>query len=282
MTEPNDPLLGVLTRIATTLERIAGRPAAAPDWSQSWAFVADRDGFRPVKTVHAPPLSLLQGVDSQATALACNTDRFARGAVANNALLWGARGTGKSALVKAVCREAAATHPDLKLIQLDAETLTHAHDLVSVLRRAPGRFVLFIDDLSLDPNSALVSALKPALDGGLDAGDGRMIVYATSNRRHVMSRNPAENTDDDLFWKDTAEERLAVSDRFGLSLGFHSWSQPTYLAAVHAYAERYGLPTATLDKDAIAWATARGARSGRTAWQYIVHLAGQCGVAVER
>lgn len=282
MTETPDPLLGALARIAISLERIAGPAAQAPDWSQSWAFVADRDGFRPVHTVHAPPLALLQGVDAQAAALAANTARFAQGAVANNALLWGARGTGKSALVKAVCRDAAAAHPDLKLIQLDAETLTHAHELLSVLRRAPGRFVLFIDDLSLDPNSALVSALKPALDGGLDAGDGRMIVYATSNRRHVMSRNPAENTDDDLFWKDTAEERLAVSDRFGLSLGFHSWSQPTYLAAVRAYAERYGLPTATLDKDAIAWAMARGARSGRTAWQFIVHLAGQSDISIDR
>jgi len=263
----------LLARIAAAVERLAPPAPANPDWKRSWAFVAEPTGFRPVTDVSGPDLHLLQGVDAQRTRLLANTRAFAAGAMGNHALLWGARGTGKSALVKAVCREVVKASGALKLVQISADLLLAQPGLASALRASPCRVILFIDDLSLDADGPALRALKPMLEGGLEAGDGNLMVYATSNRRHLTHRDPAENAIDDLHWRDTAEERLAISDRFGLSLGFHPWDQATYLAAVRAHAEDIGLAVPDLERDALAWSVQRGARSGRTAWQFILDRA---------
>jgi predicted AAA+ superfamily ATPase len=233
--------------------------------------------------VRAPavlPSDLLVGVDAQAQALRANTAAFAAGRPANNALLWGARGAGKSALVKAICRDVAAAAPALKLVQAAPAALTGAADLLALAQASGHRVIVMIDDMSLDADGPLVRALKPALDGDIAGLGAGVIVYATSNRRHLLTRDPQENTVQDLFWRDTAEDRLALSDRFGLSLGFHPWDQDIYLRAIRGYAQWAGLSAAGLEADAVRWALTRGSRSGRTAWQFIVARAAQAGVAL--
>lgn len=266
-----------LSRIADALERLSPAPPKTPDLNADWAFTLDHGALKPASPVACPPLALLRGVERQSASLLQNTVRFAQGGPANSALLWGARGVGKSALLKSVCRTVAADHPRLKLLEVGAADLSALGAWIGALRRSAWRVILFLDDLALDADGALVHALKPALDGGLAGANQDVLVYATSNRRHLISRDPAENATDDLFWRDTAEERLAVSDRFGLWLGFHAWGQDTYLSAVRAYAEHFTLSMDDLDGEAIRWALARGARSGRTAWQFIVHRAAQDG-----
>ena len=263
-----------LKRIAAALERLAP-PTQGVDLSAGTRFRWTPAGPTPVGPADGPPLSLLLGVDMQKDKLLANTRRFAAGARANHALLWGARGTGKSALIKAVHAAVSAEAPALKLVEAPSQD-TRALALALIgLRAQPSPVILFLDDLSFETDDAAMKALKPALDGGLNAG-GRLIVYATSNRRHLVARDARENSDD-LFWKDTAEEHLALADRFGLWLGFHVPDQAGYLAIVRAYAAHFKLPISAeaLEHEALLWARTRAARSGRTAWQFIVDLAGR-------
>lgn len=274
--------LGVLERIASALERLAPAPLTMPDWDRSWAWVADPNGLTPAETGLSAPLEWLIGVDEARDILLTNTLGFARGLIANNALLWGARGVGKSALARAVAAKVAADHRDLKLVHLAPDRIADAPALIQALAHAPVRIILFLDDLAIDAEGPALRALKPALDGGISGPTGRLLVYATANRRHIVPRQSDENVAEDLAWRDTAESRLAISDRFGLSLGFHPWDQTTYLAAVAAYARRFNLLVENLEREAIAWALRRGARSGRTAWQFIVAQAAQQGVDLRR
>lgn len=270
----------LLARIAAALERLAPPPFRA-DLSAAGAFRwAPREAtLQPVPVVSAVPLDLIIEVDRQKAALLANTRRFAAGAEANNALLWGVRGAGKSALVKAVHRTVAAEAPGLKLVEAPPDALDRIGVLIDALRAQPDPVILFFDDLAFAGNEDAMKALKPALDGSLASGAGRVIVYATSNRRHVVARDARENTPDDLMWADAAEERLALADRFGLWLGFHALDQDQYLRIVESYVAHFQLPIEAdeLRREALLWARTRGARSGRTAWQFIIELAGGLG-----
>ncbi len=230
-------------------------------------------GLKPVAKPERVPLDLILGADRQRDAILSNTRRFASGAPANNALLWGARGTGKSALIKATHAELAKTQKNLKLVEVAREDLPRLADLLTALQGADARSILFIDDLSFDGEDDGLRALKPVLDGGIAGRPANVIVYATSNRRHLIARDPRENNPGDLLWSDTAEERLSLADRFGLWLGFHAIDQTVYLAIVHAYAKRFGFDVIDIEQRALAWSLQRGARSGRTAWQFILDLA---------
>jgi uncharacterized protein len=264
----------LLARIAAALERMAP-PAPAPaafDAAPAFVWRPGQGGLAPVAKPERLPLDLILGANRQRDALLANTRRFASGAPANNALLWGARGTGKSALIKAVHGAVAADAPDLKLIEVAREDVERLGELLALLKDAPARAILFIDDLSFEPQDDGLKALKPVLEGGVAGRPANVVLYATSNRRHLVARDARENSDD-LLWQDTAEERLALADRFGLWLGFHAMDQELYLAIVRAYAERFGLQTPDLEPRALAWSRLRGARSGRTAWQFTLDLA---------
>ncbi len=270
-----------LSRIADALERLAPPPPRIEGLVGGPCFVwrPGAGGLLPAP-VSALPLDLLREVEGQKAALLDNTRRFAAGAPANNALLWGVRGAGKSALVKAVHAAVAADAPALKLVEAPRDTLAALPTLLDAIAAAPARVILYIDDLSFEAEDAVVKGLKPALDGGLGARASNVVVYATSNRRHLVGRDARENTATDLHWSDTAEERLALSDRFGLWLGFHALDQDGYLRIVSAYAAALALPIAPSDLRlrALQWAMGRGARSGRTAWQFVLALAGELGV----
>ncbi|HWA00360.1 MAG TPA: DUF815 domain-containing protein [Caulobacterales bacterium] len=267
-----------LARIAAALERLAPAPfraelssAEAFRWAPAQAALAPAPGFG------GPPLPLLLGIDRQKEALVSNTRRFAAGAPANNALLWGSRGTGKSALIKAAHAAVAAEARNLKLVEAPPSDLDRIGALIDALRAQPYPTILFLDDLSFAGGEAALKALKPALDGALNSGEGRLIVYATSNRRHLVARDARENLPDEIMWADAAEEHLALADRFGLWLGFHAMDQNAYLSIVDAYAAHFKLPIATekLHEDALLWSRTRAARSGRTAWQFTIDLAGR-------
>jgi hypothetical protein len=275
-----DELPALLSRIAEALERLAPPPPRAADLTAGSRFVWRADGLR-AAAGEGPPLGLLLEIEAQKAALLENTRRFAAGAAANNALLWGVRGAGKSALVRAVHAAVTPEAPQLKLIETPREMLPRLPALLGALADADVRAILFVDDLSFEGEDDTAKALKPALGGGLGAQTPNVIVYATSNRRHLMGRDARENTATDLHWSDTAEERLALSDRFGLWLGFHALDQAAYLRIVDAYAAALKLPIAAdaLRTRALQWSMARGARSGRTAWQFVVALAGELGVS---
>ena len=264
-----------LARIAAALERIAPPPPGPADLSAAEAFVwrPAAGGLRPVEKPARVPLDLILGVDRQRDAMVSNTKRFASGAPANNALLWGARGAGKSALIKAVHAAVAVQEPKLKLVEIAREDLPRLADLLSALQQSDARTILFIDDLSFEQDDDGLRALKPVLDGGVAGRPDNVIIYATSNRRHLIARDPHENNPGDLMWADTAEERLSLADRFGLWLGFHAMDQELYLAIVRAYAARFSLTGEDLEAKALTWSRQRGARSGRTAWQFILDLA---------
>ncbi len=270
-----EELAHALARIAEALERLAPPDPAPPDLTRAQAFLwrAHSGAFAPIAAPERLPLDLLKGVDRQRDALIANTLRFAAGHPANNALLWGARGTGKSALVKAVHAAAAAAHPDLKLVEIAREDTASLPALLAAATGLRERLVLFIDDLSFTPDEEGLKALKPVLEGGVAGRPANVILYATSNRRHLVARDARENLPDDLLWADAAEERLSLADRFGLWLGFHAMDQALYLEIVAAYAQRFGLATPDLEARALAWSRQRGARSGRTAWQFILDLA---------
>ncbi len=278
---------GILNRIADALERLAPPPPAAPDFSAAEAFVwhPERRRLAAVARVNRVEMSLLKGIDRVRDLLVENTERFARGLPANNALLWGARGMGKSSLVKTAHAAVGAAHPaaGLRLIEIHREDIESLPELMALLRKARQRFIVFCDDLSFDADDTSYKSLKTMLEGGIEGRPENVIFYATSNRRHLLARDMVENERSTAINPGEAvEEKVSLSDRFGLWLGFHRCSQDEYLAMVEAYVARYRIPLAgdELRREALEWATTRGARSGRVAWQYVQDLAGRLGVKV--
>jgi predicted AAA+ superfamily ATPase len=283
------PVPDAAERIAAALERLAPTVPARPDFEAADAFVWHPPGrLAPISRVNRVEMSLLKGIDRVRDLLLENTERFARGLPANNALLWGARGMGKSSLVKAVHATVNAapartepTPPRLKLIEIHREDIESLPDLMALTRGAPHRCILFCDDLSFDAEDTSYKSLKAVLEGGIEGRPENVVFYATSNRRHLMPRDMMENERATAINPGEAvEEKISLSDRFGLWLGFHRCSQDEYLAMVEAYVARYGIEFAgePLTREALEWATTRGARSGRVAWQYVQDLAGRLGV----
>ena len=274
-----------LTRIAAALERMAPPPLSTPDFADAPAFVwhVDPDRLEGVAAVNRVDLGLLVGIDRSRDTLLENTRRFASGFAANNALLWGSRGMGKSSLVKAVHAEVHADHPELKLVELQREDLPSVGRLLNRLRGASERFLLFCDDLSFSHDDQHYKSLKAVLDGGIEGRPPNVVLYATSNRRHLMPRDMIENERSSAINPSEAvEEKVSLSDRFGLWLGFHPCSQDEYLAMIDRYCAAYGVTVdaETLRAEAIEWQATRGARSGRVAWQFFTDLAGRNGVKV--
>jgi uncharacterized protein len=280
MSKDETPLL---ERIARALERLAGEAPSAPQWQAAEGFVwdASRNALDPLAHIARLPLSLLRGIDRQRDQLLANTRRFANGLPANNALLWGARGTGKSALVKAVHASVASEgHKNLKLVEIHREDIATLGKLLALIAPAPVRTVLFCDDLSFDANDAAYRPLKTVLEGGIAGRPANVIFYATSNRRHLMAREMIENERSTAIHPDEAvEEKISLSDRFGLWLGFHNVGQSEYLEIVNGYAQHFGLKVtkSELERRALEWSLTRGSRSGRVAWQFIEDFAGELG-----
>jgi len=274
-----------LERIAAALERISPPPAAAPDMRAVDAFVwhVGPDRLTPVFDVSRVDMGLLVGVDRARDTLLENTRQFARSQPANNALLWGARGMGKSSLVKAVHAAVRAEGTDLKIVELQREDLTSVTRLLALLRASPARFILFCDDLSFSHDDQHYKSLKAVLDGGIEGRPDNVVFYATSNRRHLMPRDMIENERSAAINPGEAvEEKVSLSDRFGLWLGFHSCDQDDYLAMIRGYCDALGIEIAdeALRAQAIEWQATRGARSGRVAWQFVTDLAGRMGAPV--
>lgn len=282
-TEPSDRLL---ERIATALERFAPSAEEPVPETDDDAFLWDgkSGSLRPVPEVNRIPLELLRGIDQVRSVLLENTRRFADGLPANNALLWGARGTGKSSLVKAVhaAVNADRTRNRLRLVEIAREDIETLPALLHALRPRPERYVLFCDDLSFEAGDASYRSLKAMLEGGIEGRPANTLLYATSNRRHLMARSMIENErSTSISPSETVEEKVSMSDRFGLWLGFHSCSQDNYLEIVAAYAEYFGLSAdSSLRAAALEWSVTRGARSGRVAWQFIQDRAGQLGIPI--
>lgn len=275
-----------LARIAEALERLAPAPGPVPDFSRAEAFLwqVAPDRLEPVTEVNRVDLALLLGITRAKETLLANTLQFAQGHAANNALLWGARGMGKSSLVKAVHAEAVARGHALKLVELARDDLPSVGRLLAVLRAAPAhRFVLFCDDLSFSQDDQHYKSLKAVLDGGIAGRPANVLFYATSNRRHLMPREMIENERSTAINPSEAvEEKVSLSDRFGLWLGFHPCDQDEFFAMIEGYAAAYGLAIApeVLRAEATEWYRTRGARSGRVAWQYFTDLAGRHGLAL--
>jgi uncharacterized protein len=275
----------LLTRIAEALERMSPAPLAAPDFAAASAFVwhVAPDRLEPVAEVSRIDLELLVGIERARDTLLENTRRFAQGDAANNALLWGARGMGKSSLVKAIHGALLADHPDLKLVELQREDLPSVTRLLNHLRQAPYRFILFCDDLSFSHDDQHYKSLKAVLDGGIEGRPENVVFFATSNRRHLMPRDMIENERSSAINPSEAvEEKVSLSDRFGLWLGFHPCDQDAYLAMIAGYCQAHGMTVdpEVLRAEAIEWQATRGARSGRVAWQFFTDLAGRHGVAL--
>ena len=281
-----DPrLTDAAIRIAEALERLAPPPPAPPDLSAADAFVwhPAPPHLAPVPAVARVPIGLLRGVDRQRTILLDNTLRFARGLPANNAMLWGARGMGKSSLVKAAHAEANARAPrSLVLVEIHREDIATLPDLLRRLRDQTRRCLSFCDDLSFEREDADYKALKSVLDGGIEGRPANVLFYATSNRRHLMPRDMIENERSTAINPSEAtEEKVSLSDRFGLWIGFHNCDQDTFFSMVEGYAAWFGIgvPPERLRAEAVEWSVTRGARSGRVAWQFIQDLAGRMGIA---
>jgi predicted AAA+ superfamily ATPase len=279
----------VLARIADALERLAPRRPAAPDLTVADAYVWHPDGeLAPVPHVNRVGMSLLQGIDRVRDMLVENTERFAKGLPANNALLWGARGMGKSSLVKAahaaINAARTAKSGPLKLVEIHREDIESLPELMAIARASSFRFIVFCDDLSFDNDDTSYKSLKAVLDGGVEGRPANVIFYATSNRRHLMSRDMIENERSTAINPgETVEEKVSLSDRFGLWLGFHRCSQDEFLAMVEGYVAYHKIKVSDdeLRREALEWATTRGSRSGRVAWQFIQELAGRLGVILK-
>jgi len=261
----------------------ASRPQKAPDFDAAAAFVwhTQPDRLEPVDRINRIDVSLLVGVNRSRDTLLANTQRFAAGMPANNALLWGARGMGKSSLVKAIHGAVQAKHPALKLVEVQREDLPSITRCLNLLRRSDARFILFCDDLSFGHDDAHYKSLKAVLDGGIEGRPDNVVLYATSNRRHLMPRDMIENERSSAISPSEAvEEKVSLSDRFGLWLGFHPCDQDDYLAMIRGYCDAFGvtIDDVTLRAEAIEWQATRGSRSGRVAWQYFTDLAGRQGV----
>lgn len=274
-----------LIRIANALERLTPPSAKAPDFKAADAFVwhVSPDRLEPVQNVNRVALDLLVGVNRSRDTLLKNTLQFAGGYPANNALLWGARGMGKSSLVKAVHAEVLKRGEQLKIVEVQREDLPSIGRLLTLLRDADERFLLFCDDLSFSHDDTHYKSLKAVLDGGVEGRPDNVVLYATSNRRHLMPRDMIENERGTAINPGEAvEEKVSLSDRFGLWLGFHPCSQDEYLQMIHGYLAAYGIEITpeTLRAEAIEWAATRGSRSGRVAWQYVTDLAGRKAVRI--
>jgi hypothetical protein len=275
---------GLISRIAAALERLAPAPVQARiPRGDAFIWEPAQGGLLPVGEVAHLPLSLLKGIDAARDTLLENTRRFANDLPANNALLWGARGMGKSSLVKAVHAEVNAPRSAelrLVLIEIHREDIASLPQLLRILRAEARRFLLYCDDLSFDKDDTSYKSLKAALEGGIEGRPANVLFYATSNRRHLMPRDMMENERSTAINPSEAvEEKVSLSDRFGLWLGFHNCGQDEYLAMIDAYVRHYALSPAEteLRTRALAWAAQRGSRSGRVAWQFIQDLAGELG-----
>ena len=274
-----------LNRIALALERMSPAPLHTPNFCEAEAFLwhTSPDQLEPITQVSRVDLDLLVGIDRSRDTLLENTFRFARGMPANNALLWGARGMGKSSLVKAVHAEIVRQGLPLKVVELQREDLPSVTRLLALLRNAPYQFLLFCDDLSFSHDDQHYKSLKAVLDGGIAGRPENVIFYATSNRRHLMPRDMIENeSSSSINPGEAVEEKVSLSDRFGLWLGFHSCDQDQYLQMIKGYCKAHGLfpDLDILHAEAIEWQATRGSRSGRVAWQFFVDLAGRHGVAL--
>jgi hypothetical protein len=269
-----------LARIAAALERLSPVAAAAPDFDAASAFVwhADPDRLLPVQHVSRVDVDLLVGVDRARDVLLDNTVRFAKELPANNALLWGARGMGKSSLVKAVHAKVHVSFSGLKVVEIQREDLPSIGRCLNLLRGQPHQFIMFCDDLSFGNDDAHYKSLKAVLDGGIEGRPANVVLYATSNRRHLMPRDMIENEQATAISAGEAvEEKVSLSDRFGLWFGFYACDQDEYLQMIRGYCDAYGvdIDDATLRAEAIEWQMTRGSRSGRVAWQYFTDLAGR-------
>ena len=276
----------VMRRVAEALERMAPAPSPAPEFTQADAYVwhVDPDHLVPVEKVSRIALDLLVGIDRSRNTLLENTLQFARGFPANNALLWGSRGMGKSSLVKAIHAEVIARGEALKIVEVQREDLPSIGRLLNILRASEHRFLLFCDDLSFSHDDQHYKSLKAVLDGGIEGRPENVIFYATSNRRHLMPRDMIENERNAAIHESEAtEEKVSLSDRFGLWLGFHPCSQDEYLDMIRGYCAAYGIEidADTLWAEAIEWQATRGSRSGRVAWQYFTDLAGRRGIQID-
>ncbi len=279
-----DPQGPDLRRIAEALERLSPAPMAAPDFAaQAYVWHTGPDRLEPVPDVARVDLGLLVGIARARDTLLENTRHFARGLPANNALLWGARGMGKSSLVKATHSAVRDEGHDLKIVELSREDLPSVHRLLGHLRGSQARFILFCDDLSFSHDDQHYKSLKAVLDGGIAGRPDNVLIYATSNRRHLMPRDMIENeAQAAIHSTEAVEEKVSLSDRFGLWLGFHPCDQAEYLEMVRGYAAAHGLsiPQERLRAEAIEWQATRGARSGRVAWQFFCDLAAREGIAL--
>ncbi|MCR4377069.1 MAG: ATP-binding protein [Rhodospirillales bacterium] len=274
-------LTPLLERIASALERLAPKHGDGHNLGAADAFVWQAAGEKliPVPRVNRVEFNLLKGIERQAEILLANTHQFAAGCAANNALLWGARGTGKSSLVKAVHAKINARSPGaLVLVEIHREDIPTLPRLLDILKDTARRCVLFCDDLSFDPDDASYKSLKAVLEGGIEGRPENVLFYATSNRRHLMARDMIDNERSTAINPGEAvEEKVSLSDRFGLWLGFHNLDQETYFQIVENYAQHYGLNVPDIRAQALEWSMTRGARSGRVAWQFIQDLAGKQG-----
>ncbi|MGH6801641.1 MAG: ATP-binding protein [Methylocella sp.] len=286
---PADSVLGMLAnafdRVAGALERMAPAATAKPNFNAADAFIWSMAGkkLEPVPHVNRVEMFLLKGIDRMRDTLAENTERFAKGLPANNALLWGSRGMGKSSLVKAVHADVnkRIAGGKLKLVEIHREDIESLPGLMAILREAKERFIVFCDDLSFDGDDTSYKSLKAVLEGGIEGRPDNVILYATSNRRHLLAREMIENERSTAINPGEAvEEKVSLSDRFGLWLGFHKCSQDEYLAMVEGYVAHFKIPVEAepLRREALEWATTRGSRSGRVAWQFVQDLAGRLGV----
>jgi predicted AAA+ superfamily ATPase len=288
------PEAAAAERIASALETIAAAMTSASARSDNGGVLTQADAFiwhpdgrlMPVPRVSRVDLGLLRGIDRMRDILIENTERFAKGLPANNALLWGARGMGKSSLVKAAHASVnVQAGGGLKLIEIHREDIESLPGLMEQLRSSEFRFIVFCDDLSFDGHDASYKSLKAVLEGGIEGRPDNVILYATSNRRHLLARDMIENERSTAINPGEAvEEKVSLSDRFGLWLGFHRCSQDEYLAMVRGYCAHFGikLDDAELEREALEWATTRGSRSGRVAWQFTQELAGRLGVRLTK
>ncbi|MBR2118814.1 MAG: ATP-binding protein [Pseudomonadota bacterium] len=279
----NGRIARALESIAASLNASAAKPSSADSLKSADAFVWQPSGrLVPVPKVNRVDLGLLRGIDRMRDILIENTERFAKGLPANNALLWGARGMGKSSLVKAAHASVNATvRGKLKLIEIHREDIESLPLLMSLLRESDFHFIVFCDDLSFDGNDASYKSLKAVLEGGIEGRPENVILYATSNRRHLLARDMIENERSTAINPGEAvEEKVSLSDRFGLWLGFHKCSQDEYLEMVRGYCKHFGVKMADdqLEREALEWSTTRGSRSGRVAWQFTQEIAGRMGV----
>ncbi len=272
MSEVTDPL----ARIAAALERLAPAPAAPVDWAQAPAYVLAAGNVRAVQELDAPDLDLLRGIDEQKERVVANVLRLAQGHAAHDMLLWGARGMGKSALLRSAVLSAQASHPGtIALVQVAQDSLAGLTDLFATLGPLQRRFLVFVDDLGFeDADGSGPRQLRSWLEGGVEARPANVRLAVTSNRRAIVARHQSEQ-DDPVNPRDAVDDKLALADRFGMSIGFHNCSEDDYLDIIDAYAGSLGLKWGR--GDALEWSRRRGGRSGRVAWQYVVELAGRAG-----